>query len=267
MTAESVAPIVEDLASEREFQPEAPERLRATVKSELKHLSFLSHELNNDLSAIHLHLELLKERLAKAPNFVDDVRSLELAQQSIRRTTDGMRRLLANARVRQGATDSQVRPVNLFDLATSVMARHRARARAKGLALSVEAPCNAVAQSDSALIALVLQNLVGNSVKYSTRGTVRVICRRQRRERGWQWVLSVGDEGPGIPPRLLAHVFAAFQRGEAHDGEGFGLGLAIALEAAGMLGADLWAESQVAVGSTFHLALAPSNKQCAVHRG
>ena len=235
-----------------------------TVESELKYLSFLSHDLNNNLSAIHLHLDLLKERLSRSPDFSADVGELDLAQQSIRHTTEGMRRLLGHARVPNGNSDPCTRPVNLFELATSVVTRQRALACAKGLALLVEGPCDAVAHSDSALIALVLQNLVGNSVKYSTRGTVRVLCRRGRRARGWQWTLSVADDGPGIAPRLLASVFTAFQRGEAQGQEGFGLGLAVALEAAAMLGADLWAESEIGVGSTFHLALPPSERQRAI---
>ena len=267
MIAESVGPAVQNVAGDCEFHAPPPNRLGATAESELKHLSFLSHDLNNNLSAIHLHLELLKERLARLPDCARDLSSLDLAQQSIRRTTDGMRRLLAHARDQRGPTGPKASPVNLFDLTTSVVAQHRDQACAKGLALSVQAPCNAIAHSDAALIALVLQNLVGNSVKHSTRGAVRILCRRRRHARGRQWLISVADEGPGIPAWLLARMFVAFQRGAAEGNDGFGLGLTVALEAAGMLGAELWAASEVGVGSVFHLALPPVERQRAVRRG
>jgi len=67
--------------------------------------------------------------------------------------------------------------------------------------------------------------------------------------------VTVSDQGPGIPPQQLAHIFVAFGRGDMRGEEGVGLGLAIAAEAARLLGAELRVESQVGVGSVFRIAL------------
>jgi len=90
-------------------------------------------------------------------------------------------------------------------------------------------------------------------VKYSSGGAVRV---------GFDGgadvdcpVLWVSDEGPGIAPEHIEHVFEMYKRGTAHGKKGLGLGLAIASQAAKLLGAGLTVESQVGVGSTFRLAL------------
>ena len=69
--------------------------------------------------------------------------------------------------------------------------------------------------------------------------------------------MSVSDEGPGIDPQTLKVIFDPFRRGTAVErtvaASGTGLGLAIAREAAKALGAELTAESQPGVGSTFRL--------------
>jgi signal transduction histidine kinase len=99
---------------------------------------------------------------------------------------------------------------------------------------------------------MILQNLVGNAVKYANRGEVRIavgsgardICR-----------VSVIDQGPGIAPERLQQMFQAFSRGETHGQQGNGLGLSIARQAAELLGAKLWAESKVGDGTVFHLDL------------
>jgi signal transduction histidine kinase len=101
---------------------------------------------------------------------------------------------------------------------------------------------------------------VGNAVKYSTRGIVRIGAKRRREDQ--HWVLSISDEGPGIAKEHLARIFDAFRRGDAHGQPGVGLGLAIASQAAKLLGAELTVESSVGVGSRFRLIL-PANESAA----
>src|SRR5258705_4649768 len=128
--------------------------LRAATESERRHLAFLSHDLNNNLSAITLHLAVLEVRLAKDPGFAEERSMLSLAQQAIRHTTDGMRRLLAHERLRrQGHLSLKVGPVNLNALTNQVATHFLSEARANGLELSVEVASGAVVESDRELIA------------------------------------------------------------------------------------------------------------------
>ena len=81
--------------------------------------------------------------------------------------------------------------------------------------------------ADSLLLEQAIFNLLDNAVKYAPLGTV---VRIQARRAPLQVVLTVQDEGPGIPPEALAHIFDKFYRAKAADRRvaGTGLGLAVA---------------------------------------
>jgi signal transduction histidine kinase len=109
--------------------------------------------------------------------------------------------------------------------------------------------------ADPHRILQVLTNLLGNAVKFSDRGSlVRVIVTG-----GTQTVtLSVTDHGRGIPADQVEHVFERFgqvESGDARRGSGTGLGLAIAQEIVTRSGGTITVESEMGVGSTFHVTL------------
>ena len=219
-------------------------------------LAFLNHDLNNNLNAIDLHLALLEKRLVTSPEFLEEVSLLSGAREAIRQTTDGMSRLLSYEGLRRkGRSCLEVEPVDLCRLSRDVAAQYLAQATSKGLSVSVEVPAGAAVYSDRGLITVVLQNLVGNAVKYATRGAVRVSAAGGAGAREADWVLSVSDLGPGIARRQARHIFDAFRRGDCHGCYGIGLGLAIASEAARLLGGELSVSSRIGAGSTFRLAL------------
>ncbi|HYE17884.1 MAG TPA: HAMP domain-containing sensor histidine kinase [Tepidisphaeraceae bacterium] len=227
------------------------DKLRAAAEAELKYLAFLSHDLNNNLGAATLWLRLHRDRLAGAPQFADDVAALDQIDRAIAGTVRGMERLLQAERLRKQGVATKAGPVDLPALAAAVADPFRAQAGQKGVAIAVEVEPAACA-SDGDLIALVLQNLVGNAVKYSARGCVRV---RGGPAADGGCVLSVSDDGPGIAPQYLDHVFEAFRRGDSHGQDGVGLGLTIVAQAAKLLGGELSVESAPGRGSTFRLTL------------
>jgi signal transduction histidine kinase len=233
-----------------------PDEIREANERERLRLSFLSHDLNNNLGAVTLYLALLEERLVAARGFVEDLSFLRSAREAIGRTTDGMSRLLTHERLRRQDSPSLiVEPVDLCQLADDVLAQFRAQSAAKGVGLSNGVATGVVVSSDRNLIALVLQNLIGNAVKYSDRGTVRVELAFEPEPDRRKCVLSVCDQGPGISPVHAVQIFHAFRRGDCHGCLGTGLGLAIACQAARLLRSDLSVSSQVGAGSTFQLAL------------
>ena len=223
-------------------------RLRDAAEAELKYLSFLSHDLNNNLNGVTLSLQVLAGDLRHAGGFAEAVESVELAQQAIDSTVAGMRRLLDHERLRH-ADRPTFAPVDLHALASRVAGQFSREARQKGMTVAVEVPPDTAVESDAAMIALVVENLVGNAVKYAGRGTVQIGCD----DDAGGLRLSVADEGPGIAPEKLGLIFDAFRRGEMHGQGGVGLGLAIASRAARTLNAELTVDSKVGVGSTFRL--------------
>jgi two-component system sensor histidine kinase/response regulator len=108
---------------------------------------------------------------------------------------------------------------------------------------------------DAAKFGQVLNNLLSNAVKFSPPGAhVRVRLAR----RGDEVVLSVADQGPGIPAAELDRLFKPFVRGKARGTAGeksTGLGLTIARRVVEGHGGRIWAESEEGRGSTFYVAL------------
>jgi signal transduction histidine kinase len=255
-----VAEIV-TLAQEPAQPSRANQLAEMPAEIELKYLSFLSHDLNNNLSAIHLHLQLLKERLVQSPEFSDALVALDLAEQSICHTTDGMQRLLSRERLRKERLRHRTETIALHELVSRIGFPFRASAAKKGVELDIDIGPEVVVNSDSDLITLVMQNLIGNAVKFSSHGKVRILCRHLQDPGGDRWSLCVCDQGPGIPAGHRTQIFNAFWRGEVRGNQGIGLGLAIASAAAKRLGAELNVESQVGIGTDFHLTFPPHASQ------
>jgi signal transduction histidine kinase len=228
-------------------------QLRAAAETELKFLSFLSHDLNNNLNSVTLSLQALGQDLKGTGRFAEAEESLALAQNFINDTVAGMRRMLDHERLRKSMKGPTFSPVDLHAVALKVVGQFSREADAKGTSLAVQIRPGTMVESDGEMLSVVLQNLVGNGVKYSNGGTVRVGSNIDA-ERACR-VVWVSDEGPGIAPEKMGHIFEAFRRGEVHGQHGVGLGLAIASQAAKLLGAELTVESELGAGSTFRLAV------------
>jgi len=228
-------------------------KLRAAAETELKFLSFLSHDLSNNLNSVTMSLQSLELDLQEAGGFAEAVKSVALAQKTIFETVAGMRQMLEHERLRNSGKATTFSPVDLYAVATNVAAQFSWQSAAKGMKVSVEIPPDTVVESDAELLSLILQNLIGNAVKYSNHGTVRVGVNGDAPP--WRPSLFVSDDGPGIAPGKMEHIFELFRRGDVHGQQGLGLGLAIASQAAKLLGAGLTVESELGLGSTFHLAM------------
>jgi signal transduction histidine kinase len=231
------------------------QKLQAASQAEAKYISFLSHDLRNNLNSVTMLLEVLQMELAGKPEFKDPLADVAAAQSAIMSTIEGMNRILHAQRLQSGNVEAKIAPVDLHGLAMEIVREASRAADKKGITLAVEIPPSLTFATDREWMKLVLQNLVGNAVKYSTKGTIRLTCEIRDEEGGKHRVVSVSDEGPGIAPNQQKVIFEAFQRGDTHGQGGMGLGLAIASQAARLLGGQLRVSSQLGAGSTFSLAL------------
>jgi signal transduction histidine kinase len=234
------------------------EQLRAAGEVQSRYLSYLSHDLRNNLNGCTLMLEVLRQRLAGLEGFSDDVSDIATIQRSVAETIAGMDRILQAERLRKAAVRPHVDRLDLGSVIHDAVKQGSRAANGKGLKLEADVPPGASAESDRELLGLVLQNLIGNAVKYSTTGTITVRAKpwldaETGEPRGWE--VSVIDQGPGIAPQHRQRLFDAFSRGDTHGQPGVGLGLAIAAHAARLLGGHLAFESEVGAGSTFRVYL------------
>jgi signal transduction histidine kinase len=149
--------------------------------------------------------------------------------------------LLDLSRLDAGHIDLEHEPVSLASTARLVADEFAAVARQSDHTLRVEADENALAVGDEQRIVQILRNLVENAFMHTPAGTT-VRVRAMRLPLGV--VLSVEDDGPGIPHEQGAHVFERFYRGDGSQASGSGLGLAIAQELAEAMGGTLELESR-----------------------
>lgn len=101
----------------------------------------------------------------------------------------------------------------------------------------------------------LFQNLIGNSLKYRREGVPPEVTILVVREGAERWLFSVKDNGIGIAPEFLNHVFGIFKRMHGQEYEGTGIGLAICQRIVENAGGRIWAESEVGQGTTFCFTL------------
>jgi two-component system, sensor histidine kinase len=153
--------------------------------------------------------------------------------------------------------EPKIEPCALAEIFDEIREQQIDAAELKGLAFPVSA-CGLTILSDPNLLRTVLHNLVGNAVKYTKAGQVRLDGRIE----GDHAVIEVSDTGPGIPADKLRLIFDEFQQLDIEHA-GVGLGLAIAKRTADLLGHALTVRSTLGAGATFAVSvpLAPSPDQ------
>jgi two-component system phosphate regulon sensor histidine kinase PhoR len=231
--------------------------LRRLQQIRAEFIDNLSHELRTPLSTISLLAETMareadaggeaiparmRERIAKV-----EVETGHLVQM--------VNELLDLSRIESGGAIVHLDDVDVGKLATASTERLRLFAERQGVRLHVEAAADLPpVRGDDARLGQVLVNLLHNAVKFSPDGgdvTVRAF------REGDEVVVSVADQGIGIPRAALARIFERFYKVDRARvrGGGTGLGLSIARHVVRQHGGRIWVESEEGTGSVFSFAL------------
>jgi two-component system, sensor histidine kinase len=231
-------------------------QLDDALQARTRFFAAASHDLRQPLTALGYNVATL-ETLAQQR---EDEGLTQLAQgqrRSLAATQALLESLLEVSQLDAGAVQPQPQAVDLVPLVDSLLALLRPEAAQRGLAVRFEVPDAApwTVWSDPALLRRVLQNLLGNALKFTRQGEVVVRLARQ----GGEVLLSVCDTGPGIARELQERVFEEFfQAGNPGRNRslGLGLGLSIVRRLVGLLGHRLSLDSAPGRGSRFTLHLA-----------
>lgn len=199
------------------------EKLARSLTMERRFSDLAAHELRTPQAGVRLLLQMLRDTDSEAEReaiVADLVSSNDRAMHLIEQ-------LLRLARVSHHPL--KVEPVRIYHLAAAIIAGFGSIITAKALDISLDGDEEAEVQVDESLLRMMVSNVIDNAIKYTPSGGRIEI---QVSQKAGECVISVSDDGPGIPVEQREAVFRRFHRLDALQAEGAGLGLAIVADVA-----------------------------------
>ena len=222
------------------------EALGQRIARERQFVSDASHELRTPLTALKTSVDYVAERASELPPRLAS--AIGLAAGEVRALQRLVSDLLELTRAEAGGAQVLKEDLDLVAFAHEVVRR-----RAPETDVEILGPEHLIVQTDKARLERVVGNLVENAVVHGEGKRISIALSQDNGEA----VIHVADRGPGIPEAQQQRIFERFWRGDAsrhrHERVGAGLGLAIARENAGLIGAALRVESTPEVGTTFEV--------------
>ena len=219
-------------------------------------VSNVSHELRTPLTSVKSYLEALDEGALSEPVAPDFIKvSLDETNRMMRMVTD----LLHLSRIDNATSHLDVELINFTAFITFILNRFdkiRAQDEEKKYEIVRDYPITSVwIEIDTDKMTQVIDNILNNAIKYSPDGGKITVTMKTTDD---QMILSISDQGLGIPKQDLPRIFDRFyrvDRARSRAQGGTGLGLAIAKEIIKQHKGFIWAKSEYGKGSTFTIVL------------
>ncbi len=240
--------------TQKKCSEEQLEKLNEELKrsnKELEHFAYVaSHDLREPLRKIRSYSDLLVKRYEGQLD--------ERADKYIGYITDGAMRmmnlindLLEYSRVGRGELKSK--PVALGPLLDQVLSDLQTYIEENQA--EIDSPSSLpLVQGNAIQLRQLLQNLIGNSLKYRSDDSPKIVI--EAAPAGEFWQFSVSDNGIGIAPEFAERIFVVFQRLHVREAyEGTGIGLAVCKRIVEHHGGQIWVESTLGEGATFYFTL------------
>lgn len=156
-------------------------------------------------------------------------------------------------KIKQGSLDIKPVPLDVYSCIRSELAYYELLASKKGLTVENNVPENLpMIFADENRFRQIINNLVDNAIKYTQHGKIMISAKPA----GQGLEIMVTDTGAGIPKSEFQNIFKAFERHDAlNQSEGAGLGLSIVSQLVELQHGRIWVDSEVGVGSVFHVIL------------
>ncbi len=229
-------------------------QLEAASRHKSQFLANMSHELRTPLNAILGYTELILDNIyGEVSEKVREV--LQRLEKSGRHLLGLINDVLDLSKIEAGQLTLALTDYSMRDVVQTVITAVESLAAEKRLALKVTVPPDLPpGKGDERRLIQVLLNLIGNAIKFTEVGEVRM----EVRVSDGTFLVSVADTGPGISEADHQKIFEEFQQADGSSTRkkgGSGLGLSIAKRIIGLHGGRIWVESSLGKGSTFSFTL------------
>jgi signal transduction histidine kinase/ActR/RegA family two-component response regulator/HPt (histidine-containing phosphotransfer) domain-containing protein len=258
-----------DMAEAARAEAEAANRAKSTF------LAAMSHEIRTPMNGVLGMMEVL-ERSPLEPAQARSVAVMRDSAQALLRIIDDV---LDFSKIDAGRMDIEALPFSLGQLVAGTVETMQPQARQKQLALFADPPRGGPDRmlGDPMRVRQILFNRIGNAIKFTDRGFVRVSTETNAEDWGAVTVrMTVTDSGIGIDAATRARLFVPFTQADSSTTRRFGgsgLGLSIVRRLAQLMGGDVMVESQPGEGSRFTVTLtlseagpAPLSAEAALHQ-
>lgn len=233
---------------------EARDAAEAASRSRGEFLANMSHEIRTPMTAIMGHLDILADHISDP----DNLQSIDIIRRNGKFLLQLINDILDLSKIDAGKLSidrEKVRPDLVLAELRSLMDL-RAKEKRLRLEFNFDGKMPQFIKTDATRLRQVLLNLVGNAIKFTEQGNVRVVARYDHDKR--QMAFEIADTGVGIASKNLSMLFQPFTQVDSSDTRvfgGTGLGLAISRRLAQLLGGDISVASQLHKGSTFVLQI------------
>jgi light-regulated signal transduction histidine kinase (bacteriophytochrome) len=232
----------------QDASPEQLKRLWAAASRDIDmYMYAVSHDLRTSVFVVDSFSKLLQDEYGEG---LDDTASTFIA--NIRKSTQAMTQLIEDllALARLSTADVSFQTVDISGLAAQVIEELRGSVPDRQVAVEIQSGISLV--SDHDLMKRVLQEIIGNAWKFTSRTAspkIEIACKQQQTGT----LVSIRDNGAGFDPQYADRLFVPFKKLQA-DFEGRGVGLARVQRIIDLLDGKVWAEAEPGKGAVFHIA-------------
>lgn len=227
-------------------------QLKSSDELQSSYISYLNHDLRGGMNGILLMVEVLKRELASDPRFAETADDLETMRRAVLESVGTMDRFVFAHRLSRGKQQVRFAPINVKSLVNDAISALKYSGADRSVEFTVELPEECPLDSDRDLIRLIIQNVLGNTIKHARRegGKAKVTVRPRP---GGGCDFTIADDGPGIAPGQIGHLFKTSSNAPGKPRQVLKLGLPVSKMAADLIGAKLAVESVVGIGTTVRL--------------